>query len=347
MPDTRPGIKFDENGVCTACLNHDKKKDVDWNYRLLELEQLCDRHRKKSGHDCIIAVSGGKDSHFQVHVMKEKMRMNPLLVSVGDNFPQTDAGKHNFDNISEEFGCEIICLKPNIKDQKKVMRYTFEKYGSPTWHIDRLIYTYPLIMAQRFDLPLLVYGENVSYEYGGVDGWETPSAIDQIENGVASDVDLSGLKIDKTLLIPPANIYNLEPIYLSYFVPWNSYDNYRFAESRGFHSLMSEWNRSNHVEDFDQIDSRAYLVHPWMKYPKYGHSVATDYASKFVRYGMITRESAVQWVKLHDHNLDPLMVRDFCEFLGYSEKRFWEIVDGFYNPDLFDRTEDGWKLKGE
>jgi hypothetical protein len=110
---------------------------------------------------------------------------------------------------------------------------------------------------------------------------------------------------------------------------------------------MSEWNRSNHVEDFDQIDSRAYLVHPWMKYPKYGHSVATDYASKFVRYGMITRESAVQWVKLHDHNLDPLMVRDFCEFLGYSEKRFWEIVDGFYNPDLFDRTEDGWKLKGE
>ena len=350
MPDTRPGICFDENGVCQACLNHDNKKLIDWDYRLLELEQLCDVHRRKQGHDCIIAVSGGKDSHYQVHVMKEKMRMNPLLVSVEDNFPMTEAGKHNIKNISEEFGCEIISLKPNIRDQKKVMRYTFEKYGSPTWYIDRLIYTYPLIMAQKFRIPLLVYGENVSYEYGGLDDEEMPSARGQIENGVANDVDLWGLgdHVDMTMLAAPSQaVLNvLEPIYLSYFVPWNSWDNYVFAYSRGFNDLSGEWDRTNHVEHFDQIDSRAYLVHPWMKYPKYGHAAATDYASKFIRYGIATRDTAMKWVKERDHALAPLIIKDFCEFLGYSEKRFWDIVDGFYNLDLFDYTKSkGWVLK--
>lgn len=99
--------------------------------------------------------------------MKEEMNMHPLLVSVEDNFPMTEAGKHNIRNISEEFGCEIISLKPNIRAQKSIMRKTFEKYGKPTWYIDRMIYTYPLIMSLKFNIPLLVYGENISVEYGG------------------------------------------------------------------------------------------------------------------------------------------------------------------------------------
>ena len=99
--------------------------------------------------------------------------MNPILFSVEDNFEMTEAGKHNIRNIAEEFGCNIISLKPDIKAQKKIMRYTFETYGKPTWFIDRLIYTYPLMMALKFNTPLLVYGENISYEYGGSDYKET------------------------------------------------------------------------------------------------------------------------------------------------------------------------------
>ena len=91
-----------------------------------------------------------------------------------------------------------------------------------------------------------------------------------------------------------------DPIYLSYFVKWNSFSNYYFAKSAGFHDLSAEWKRQNHVEDFDQVESRAYLVHPWMKYPKFGHAAATDYASRMVRYGIITREEAVALVKEHD-----------------------------------------------
>lgn len=136
----------------------------------------------------MIAVGGGKDSHFQVYIMKEVFHMNPLLVSVEDNFPMTKAGMHNLKNISEAFGCDIISMKPNIRAQKIIMKKTFERYDKPTYFIDRYIYTYPLHMALKFNTPLLVYGENVSYEYGGSNAVETYSAKDQIYNGVGSGI---------------------------------------------------------------------------------------------------------------------------------------------------------------
>lgn len=169
MPDTRPGIRFNEEGICSACQAYERRQIVDWEKRWEELKNICNKYRGMNGegYDCAIAVSGGKDSHFQVHLMKNEMKMNPILFSVEDNFPMTEAGKHNLKNISEEFGCNIISIKPDIKTQKKLTRYMFEKYGKPTWYIDRLIYTFPLYMALKFNTPLLVYGENVSYEYGG------------------------------------------------------------------------------------------------------------------------------------------------------------------------------------
>ena len=188
MPDTRPGITFDAEGVCSACRHYEARKNVDWDARFKEFEAYCDKYRGMNGpggYDCAVAVSGGKDSHFQVWMLKEVMHMNPILFSVEDNFPMTQAGIHNLKNISEEFGCTIISCKPNIKVQKTLMRKFFEKYGKPTWYVDRLIYTFPLHMAAKFNTPMLCYGENVSFEYGGNVDKETYSAMDQIENGVA------------------------------------------------------------------------------------------------------------------------------------------------------------------
>ena len=337
MPSTRPGIVFSEEGVCSACVAYESRSRIDFQKRYDELRRLCDKYRGmngSNGYDCVIAVSGGKDSHFQTHVMKEEMGMNPLLVTVEDNFPMTEAGVHNLKNLSEAFGCDIIGMKPNIRAQKAIMRKTFERYGKPTYIIDRYIYTYPLHMAVKFNTPLLVYGENISYEYGGEQRQETYSAKEQVENGVASGISMTELlgdgvtERDLNFFDPPAKfeLDRLDPIYLSYFVRWNSYGNYLFARSRGFHDLMHEWQRTHHVEQFDQVDSRAYLVHPWMKYPKFGHASATDYAARFVRYGSITREEAKQLVKEHDHKLDVKAMRDFCAFLGYAESEFWAIV---------------------
>ena len=308
-----------------------------------------------NGYDCMIAVSGGKDSHFQVYILKEVMGMNPLLVSAEDNFPMTEAGKHNIKNISEAFGCDLISMKPNIKAQKAIMRYTFEKYGKPTYFVDRYIYTYPLYMALKFNTPLLVYGENVGYEYGGADAVETYSAREQIYNGVGYGIPTEELLRDGVTMKdlnffePPTKeqIATLDPIYLSYFLEWNSFKNYEIAKKFGFHDLTHEWKRTHHVEQMDQVDSPAYLIHPWMKYPKFGHATATDYASRMVRYGMITREEAVKLVREHDHNLDPRCVREFCQFLGYSEREFWDIVERHYNQELFekDAQTQRWVLK--
>ncbi len=357
MPDTRPGIKFNEQGICSACQSYERRKTIDWAKRYQELEALCNKYRGMNGtsYDCAIAVSGGKDSHYQVHLMKEVMGMNPILFSVEDNFPMTDAGKHNLKNISEAFGCNIISLKPDIRTQKKLMRYTFEEYGRPTWFLDRLIYTYPLHMAVMYNTPLLVYGENVSYEYGGEDYMETYSAKSILANGVASGISHDEL-IERTGVTqqdlemtnaPTSREFDLlDPMYVSYFVPWNSQRNYLLAKSKGFHDLCHEWDRTHHIENYDQVDSRAYLVHPWLKYPKFGHATATDYASRFVRYGIMSREQAVQAVKDKDHNLDSLCVRDFCQFLGYSEPEFWSIIEGLYNRELFMQDENGqWILK--
>lgn len=357
MPSTRPGISFNEEGVCSACQSYDKRENTDYKARFEELKQLCDKYRGyngPNGYDCMIAVSGGKDSHYQVYIFKEVMGMNPLLVTVEDNFPMTKAGIHNLKNISEAFGCDIISMKPNLQAQKKIMKYTFEQYGKPTYFLDRYIYTYPLHMAIKFNTPLLVYGENVAYEYGGVGSVETYSAHDQINNGVGSGIPTEELLIngvthkDLNFFEPPAqeDLNSLNPIYLSYFVEWNSFKNYEIAKKYGFHDLTHEWDRTHHVENFDQIDSPAYLVHSWMKYPKFGHASATDYAARMVRYGMLTRDEAFELVKKHDHALDPLSVRDFCSFLGYSEKEFWSIIDELYNKDLFEKNTNGaWVLK--
>ena len=357
MPDTRPGIVFDKEGVCSACRTYENRANIDWKARYRELEELCNKYRGMNGdsYDCAIAVSGGKDSHYQVHLMKNVFHMNPILFSVEDNFDMTEAGKHNLKNISEEFGCNIISIKPDIRTQKKLMRYMFEKYGKPTWFLDRLIYTYPLIMAAKFNTPLLVYGENVSYEYGGSDSKETYSAKEQLSNGVATGIDEqelidnTGISVQDLALTraPEKEILDkLDPIYISYFLPWNSVQNYELAKKHGFHDLTHEWDRTHHVENYDQIDSRAYLVHSWMKYPKFGHASATDYAARFVRYGMITREQAIELVKAHDYKLDPLSVRDFCKFCGYTETEFWNIIDKLYNTELFEKNEIGeWVLK--
>ncbi len=358
MPNTRPGITFDSDGVCIACQNNMRKKNVDWNSRMDELKALCDKYRRKmpGQYDCIIAVSGGKDSHYQVHIMKEVMNMNPLLITVEDFFTMTEAGKHNLKNISEAFGCNLISFKPNRKAAKIISRYMFEKYGRPLWYVDRLLYTVPLYYASALNIPLLVYGENVSYEYGGVDDKETYSAREQVFNGVAPGVDLrelvdAGVPMDElTYLEAPSRevLDKLDPIYLSYFVEWNGIKNYEFAKRRGFKDLTHEWDRTNHIENFNQIDSYGYLLNAWMKYPKYGHAYATDYAARWVRYGILTRDEAVKLAEERDHNVDPKIIEDFCNFTGMNIDEFYCALDKLYNRDLFEQNTWGqWRLKRE
>jgi len=361
MPDTRPGIKFDKDGVCYPCLTAENKKTIDWNKRMRELEVLCDKHRGRRGdyYDCIIAVSGGKDSHFQAYTMKKIMKMNPLLISV-DNLSWTITGRENFFNIRDVFDCDCLSLNLSPNTARKMLRKAFKRFGSPTWFWDRAVYVYPIRMAINMNIPLVVYGENINYEYGGAQIQELPSALDQISNDVARAYDWNEWLQDKDVTMKELNfcVYPsekeikeaaLEPIYLSYFMPWDGYNNCKIAKAHGFKSLndTGEWQREGFVEDYDQIDAMGYLVHPWMKYPKYGHARVTDVCSYWIRTGRITRKEAVELVKEHDHKLDPKALKDFIDFLNITESEFWETVEKFWNRNIFKKIDGKWQLKEE
>ena len=357
MPDTRPGLTFNDQGVCAACINYEKLQATDWKHRWKELEKLCDKYRGCNGnsYDCAIAVSGGKDSHFQTYIMKEKMKMNPLLLTVG-NVDWTETGRKNFNNISDAFGCDIISFQPNFKVSRKIFKKAFEKLGSPTWYVDALIYSFPLRMCMKFGVKLLVYGEDINYTYGGEHNEETPSALMQpyndvvkpvwdiwLEDGDISEKDLDSAKMPELEEVKSAG---LDPIYLSYFVPWSSVHNYEVAKRWGFRHLGHEYEREGSIDNYDQIDSIPYLLNPYLKYLKFGHSVATDNGSRWIRYGLKTREEMIPIVEETDGKLDQGIVDKFCEFTNMTHHEFWLIMEKWYNKDLFKQDQDGvWHPK--
>jgi len=357
MPDTRPGLTFNDQGICAACINYDKLQATDWKQRWKELEKLCDKYRgcNGNGYDCAIAISGGKDSHFQTYIMKEKMKMNPLLLTVG-NVDWTETGLKNFNNISDAFGCDIISFQPNFKVSRKIFKKAFEELGSPTWYVDALIYSFPLRMCMKFGIKLLVYGEDINYTYGGEFNEETASALMQpyndvvkpvwdiwLEEGDITEKDLESAKMPSLDEVKSAG---LDPIYLSYFVPWSSVHNYEVAKRWGFRHLGHEYEREGSIDNYDQIDSIPYLLNPYIKYLKFGHSVATDNASRWIRYGLKTREEMIPLVEEVDGKLDQGIVDKFCEFTGMTHHEFWIIMDKWYNKDLFEQDQDGvWHPK--
>jgi hypothetical protein len=281
--------------------------------------------------------------------MKEVMKMNPLLVSVG-NLDWTETGRKNLDNISETFGCDILMLHPNRKIAKKMLRKAFEKIGSPSWYLDYLIYAYPYRMAIKMGIKLLVYGEDVNYTYGGKHDKETPSALLQSQNDVVkplwkewfedgeiSKKDLGGIAQPT---IEECREFGLEPIYLSYFISWNSHHNFLVAQKWGFRHLGHEHNREGSIDNYDQIDSIGYLLNPYLKYLKYGHSISTDNASRWIRYGLKTREEMIPIVEEKDGKLDQDTIKEFCEFTDMTIKEFWKIMDKWFNRELFEQDND-------
>jgi len=311
------------------------------------------RAKKKSG--AIILMMGA-------HVLRSGVQRYIIdLMERGyiSCLAMNDAGKHNLRNICESFGCDMISLDLNPDLVRRMVRIAFEELGSPTWPIDRAIYTFPIRMAINMNIQFVIYGENVSWEYGGVldPTKETYRAKDQINNDVAKKVDFS-MWLEKgvsqrelnMLMYPSEEEIEkacLVPIYLSYFIPWDGYRNYQIAKRYGFRDLTHEWKREGYIEDYDQIDSIAYLMNVWMKYPKFGFARATDVVGYWIRSGKISREQGASLIREHDHKLDQRILDDFMAFTGYSDKEFWDITEKFWNRELFEKINWNWKLKKE
>jgi len=354
MPDTRPGSIFDERGICQACKNYEKRKLINWEVRRKELEKLCSKYKRKDGfYDCLIPVSGGKDSYFLVYTMKIKMGMNPLLVTVGDPFTKTNAGLSNFKNLGDAFGCDHILFNISTDLFRKVTRVAFEELGEPLKFVETAIYTIPLKIALKFGIKLVVFGENPSYEYGTT-GKDNYSSMEYILNNFKNiNIDYwlqrnISIKEMNSIISPKEeelNYAEIEPIFMSYFDPWSSVKHLGIAKKYGFKDLYHEWRREGCVEDFEQIDSIAYMVHIWLKYPKFGFQRTSDIVSRRLREGLISLEEAKKLIIENDHKLDQRAMEDFINFLGYTPKKFWDIVERFWNKNIFEKIDDVWVKK--
>lgn len=335
MTDGRLNLKFNEEGICNSCIQHDYLKTVDWSKRREELEALCDKYRNiyKNGgleYDCIITVSGGKDSYFQVYLFKELLGMNPLCLMI-DNTSWTETGRKNFYNMSEKFDVDVITFTPSVKKMKEETKKSFLKLCHPTPYWDKVLFRKPLEIAKALDISLVIWGEDTNIFVGSGDATETPNA--------------------KRLLEDPNEFPDLEVIFTSYYVPWNRFHNVEIAKLHGFQGFLEsgEWIRRGFIGMFEdeQVDTIGYLMTQYTKFIKFGYGSMTEMCSKAIRAGKMTREEAIKIVNDKDWLFDELMLDDLLDYIGLTEKEFWKVIDKFANKKLLRKMSvlGWWRLK--
>ena len=332
MPDTRPGSEF-EDGVCGACWNFDTRVQVNWKARERELDDFLDKFRKPKelGNDCIVAVSGGKDSHRLVKEVVDR-GMKPLLVTVNDSFSKTTAGQDNLRNLIETFNLNHWQYTISHDLFIRATRWAFEQTGEALKFVEYAIYTVPCMLAKQLNIGLVIFGENAAFEYGNTDynDYVANPAVNAMISQMEHDYafwENGGISRGEVDSIKPRPMDYPLIIYMSYFIPWSSLDNYRIAKTLGFRDLEGEWDRKGTIENFEQIDSYAYMVHLWLKYPKFGFQRVSDIASRRVREGVMGLEEAKREIATKDFELDPEALEDFCKTLGYEIHEFWDIVN--------------------
>jgi len=359
MPDTRPGIIFNDDGVCQACLNYDRRKEIDWETRWEALVKLCERHKRSDGYyDCIVGVSGGKDSHYQVYIIRERLGMNPLLITVGNPFTMTQAGQHNFKNIGEVFNCDHMLFNMSADMLKRSMRVGFEEFLNPLMFVETACYTFLQNMAIKLGIPLVFFGEDPEYEYGTTTSNRNSAnqfINDGLPFGIFKTIDFKfweahGISREElnAFILPSAEDVkgsNLHVAFMSYYLPWSSTQHLEIARRYGFRDLAHEWKREGNFEDFEQIDSVAYMVHFWLKFPKFGFSRCSDLVSRRIREGLLTIDEGKELIRKYDDKLDQKSLDDFLAFVGYTPKQFWDIVEKWWNPNIFEKVDGIWKLK--
>jgi N-acetyl sugar amidotransferase len=358
ISNQRPRISFDAKGVCSACRFAEKKKSmIDWEKRERELVDLCDRYRRKDGqYDVIVPASGGKDSGFVAHQLKFKYDMHPLTVTWAPHI-YTDIGWKNFQSFIHS-GFDNILGHPNGKVHRTMTQLAFEHLGDP---FQPFIYgqkSFPLRMAVKYGVPLVMYGENGEVEYGGdTKNEESPThnlSDDMIQHyfsGVPADYwSQHGIeKHDLAPYLPPSyeelQKANVQAHFFGYYKKWVPQEIYYYAvENTGFQANpdgRSEGTYSKYASLDDRLDG----FHYYLAYIKFGICRCTSDAAHEIRDGHITREEGVALVHKYDGEFPKKYFRDFLEYTQMTEEKFWKVVDGFRSPHLWEKASGEWKLK--
>lgn len=350
MPHTKPDLRIDEEGVCNACRSYDQRTEVDWVQRRTELVTITDRYRSNDGTswDCIVPVSGGKDSTYQV-VRMLQLGLNPLCVTAS-TCHLADIGRRNIQNI-KNLGVDYVEFSPNPVVRRKLNRVGLTDVGDISWPEHVAIFTIPVRAAVQFGVPLIVWGENSQNEYGGPaaaaeDNVLTRRWLEEFGGLLGMRVtDLIGVDgIEKRHLVPytyPSDEelqrVGVTGIFLGHYLPWDGYSNALISQAFGFETLNKTVEGS--IVNYENLDNLQTGIHDYFKFLKFGFGRSTDIACLHVRRGRITRQDALAMVKKHDGKFPStylhVPIEKILEPLEMDLEEFVAICDRFTNKAIF------------
>lgn len=367
VSNQRPRIVFDKDGVCSACkFAYEKDHVIDWEARERELVQLLDKYRRNDGWwDVIVPGSGGKDSSYVAHQLKHKYGMHPLSITWAP-FKYTDIGFQNLYNFIHS-GFNNILFHPNGKLHRKLARVAFEEVGDAFLPFVYGQMCYAFHLALKFDIKLVFYGENGEAEYGGdpknnyrshmpIEDWAIAywkgTTVHELIDCALKNKDYLALedfdKSDLSFYCPPKledlRKSDIQMHWYSYYHKWIPQENYYYStEHTGFQANpeRSEGTYSKYAS----LDDRTDGFHYYMGFIKFGIGRTTSDSAHEIRDGHITREEGVALVRRYDGEFPGKYFKEFLEYIDIDEEHFWEVVDSFRQPHLWEKVDGVWRLR--
>jgi len=354
IPSTRPNIAFDQSGVCDACRNHGHRRDIRWTDREQAFREVVRNAKARSkGYDCLIPVSGGKDSHWQVIKCLE-YGLNPLAVT-WKTPGRTPVGQQNLDNLVS-LGVDHVDYQINPSVERKFMYQALVRFGSTAIPMHMALFNIPLKIATRFEIPLVVWGENSAFEYGGTDdelkGFRLNKAwLDRygvMHGTTASDWIAEDLtEKELTPYFGPSEeeleISGILAVFLGYYFPWDPETSFRVASAHGF-SSRREGPKTGYY-DYADIDDDFVSIHHYLKWYKFGFTRTYDNLSLEIRNGRITRERALEILKERGDETPWEDIAKFCDFVRISQEHFFEVAERFRNREIWVFEDGVWKIR--
>ncbi len=345
-------LAFDENGECSGCRVARQRVEVDWTRRKRLFERLIEDYRSSDGskYDCIIPVSGGKDSYFQIHIIKS-YGLNPLLVTYhGNNY--TPTGMKNLLNMRDAFNCDHIFFTPSIGVLKSMNRLGMLMMGDMNWHAHAGIFTYPIRVAVEQNIPLMVWGEHGFMDLGGMHSYNDLVEFtyrfrhehalrgyewfDFIETAPKFDEKLEKRDLISWVYPSDAEIerVGVRGIYISNFFRWDANEHGpMMKEKYGFLEAEEPFERTYRLmSNLDDMHENG--IHDYMKFVKFGYGRATDHVCKDIRAGLMTREEGTKIIM----ERDPIKSKDiyrWLDYVGWDEAKFDREADKFRDPRVW------------
>lgn len=362
FPETKPDLHFNEEGVCSACVAAESKdKGIDWEQRERDFHTIIDKFRLKDdeiGYDCLIPVSGGKDSTYQAYFMKEVCGMNPLCVCF-ETTMVTELGQRNLDNISK-MGIDVIHFKKNHPAYKSMVKEGFIRVGDEMWPNHVGIFTVPINIAVKFKIPLIIWGENPQQEYGGpLESIEknqlTRRWLEEfgglLGNRIQDMIGVDGLTAkDLTPYFYPSDEELAEVgvtgLFLGHYFFWDARKQLEVIKEHGF-AVKEDGPIEGTYTNYENLDEQLVGLHDYLKFVKYGFGRATDHACIDIRNKRLTREEGKKLVEEYDGKYPHLSVKAFIEYSGMTKEEIDEIIDSYTNPALFKMDDFGNFVRDE